>query len=271
MTRLITFTDDSMNIAAKICEMSALQNNVHEVKVYGPKDIDAKFRKANAAILDQPRGCGYWLWKPYFIDRELKKMKDGDYLIYCDAGVEIINNVNHIIDRMVYPVWLFGNKFAHAEWCKGDALEAICPRSSGSKWSLWFDGNCTQIRYRQTQASVLIFKAGPVAKDFVGEWLKWCLIPGLIDDSPSKEDNYPTFQEHRHDQALITCLAIREDITLHWWPAMYNAGAFTYEKTGYIDDYPVLFHHHRMRNNQFTSSDSLDQQITKYFNSKYSL
>jgi hypothetical protein len=257
MTRLITFTDDTMTIAADICKVSALQNNVHEVKVYGPKDIDAKFRKANAAILDQPRGCGYWLWKPYFIDHELKKMKEGDYLIYCDAGVEIVNNVNHIIDRMRGDIWLFGNKWVHRQWCKADVYVPIMSTRV-------YDG-----QEKQAQASVMVIRNSQFSKTFVTEWLNWCCDPGMIDDSRSKLPNPPEFQEHRHDQAIITCLAYKEKLILHWWPAMYNAGNFTYEKTGYNDEYPVLFHHHRMRNAQFNSSDPIDVQLQNYFKEKY--
>lgn len=262
MTRLITFTDDNMTIAADICVASALQNNVHEVKIYRPKDIDAKFRKANAAILDQPRGYGYWLWKPYFIDRELRKMKDGDYLIYCDAGVEIINNVNHIIDRMAGDIWLFGNKWQHVHWCKGDVILTI-----NENWRNDYFANYGN----QVQASVIIIRNSDKARLFVKEWLLLCTVPGLIDDSTSNLPNHPEFQEHRHDQAIITTLAYRENITpFHWWPAMYNAGNFTYEKTGYTDTYPVLFHHHRMRNSDFVATDDLNRHMQKYFKSKYS-
>lgn len=261
MTRLITFTDDNMTIAADICVASALQNNVQETKIFGPKDIDTKFRKANATILDQPRGCGYWLWKPYLIDRELKKMKDGDYLIYCDAGVEIINNVNHIIDRMSGDIWLFGNMWEHQHWCKGDVLykaEGIGVFNLGHN-------------EKQAQASVIVIKNTSGARHFIGEWLKYCQVPGFIDDSQSKTPNHPEFREHRHDQAILTCLAYSYGTILHWWPAMYNAGHFTYEKTGYNDTYPVLFHHHRMRNNDFSATDDLNRHMQKYFKSKYSI
>lgn len=259
MTRLITFTDDHMTIAADICVASALNNNVQETKIFGPKDIDSKFRKANAAILDQPRGCGYWLWKPYFIDRELKKMKDGDYLIYCDAGVEIINNVNHIIDRMDGDVWLFGNKWQHVHWCKADAFIPI------------LSNQYYNAPNRQVQASVIFLRKSQASQGFVKTWLEWCCIPGLIDDSPSKTLNHPEFQEHRHDQAILTCCTIRENIPLHWWPAMYNAGHFTYEKASYNDTYPILFHHHRMRNNDFSATDDLNRHMQRYFKSKYSI
>lgn len=250
MTHLITFTDDNMTMAANICVTSALLNNVHETKIYGPKDIDAKFRKANAAILDQPRGCGYWLWKPFIILEELKKMKDGEYLIYCDAGVEIVNNVNHIIDRMQGDVWLFGNMFQHVHWCKADVMKALNCFDSGS----------------QVQASVIFIRNSKQAREFVNEWLTWCTVSGMIDDSPSKCPNHPEFQEHRHDQAILTTLACREKLTpLHWWPAMYNAGHFAYEKTGYPDTYPVLFHHHRCRNNEIQQPG----MFRDYFHKKY--
>jgi hypothetical protein len=255
MTRLITFTDENMTIAAKICEVSALQNNVNEVKIYQPKDIDAKFRKANAAILDQSKGAGYWLWKPYIIDREMRKMKEGDTLVYCDAGVEIVNNVNWICDRMQGDIWLFGNKFQHIHWCKSDVIDAIIPDFEEDD--------------RQAQASVIIIRNTEQSRKFVKEWLQLCCVPGLIDDSPGKLPNHSEFREHRHDQAIITCLAIRESIPLHWWPAMYNAGVFIYEKTEHNDDYPVLFHHHRMRNDQFDSIDCLDMIMTNYFKRKY--
>lgn len=257
MTRLITFTDSNMTIAADICVASALQNNVHEAKIYRPKDIDAKFYKANKAILDAPR-AGYWLWKPYFIDRELKKMKDGELLIYCDAGVEIVNNVNHIIDRMDKDIFLFGNKFQHVHWCKADVF---IPILSNEYYN--YHGN-------QCQASVIVIRNSEYIRLFVHDWLMWCCQPGMIDDSPSKLPNHPEFQEHRHDQAVITCLSIRHNHPLHWWPAMYNAGNFTYDKIGYNDTYPVLFHHHRMRNSDFTASDDLNRHMQRYFKSKYS-
>lgn len=259
MTRLITFTDDNMTIAAEICVTSAQLNNVHETKIFGHKDIDPKFYKANKAILDTPRGAGLWLWKPYFIDRELKKMKDGDYLVYCDAGVEIVNNINHIIDRMQSDIWLFGNMWEHQHWCKGDVLY-----KAGGIGVFNLGHN-----EKQVQASVIVIKNTPGARHLIAEWLKYCQVPGFIDDSPSKTPNHPEFREHRHDQAILTCLAYSYGVTLHWWPAMYNAGHFTYEKTGYTDNYPVLFHHHRMRNNDFTATDDLNRHMQKYFKQRY--
>lgn len=258
MTRLITFTDQNMTIAADICVKSALANNVNDAKVYGPTDIDPHFFDRNIEIFKQPRGYGYWLWKPYFINRELQLLKEGDYLIYADAGVEFVNNINHVIDRMRGDVWLFGNTWEHEHWCKGDIINAV------------FKGrHC--VFGKQVQASVIIIRKTEISKSFVSEWLKLCQVPGLIDDSASKVPNHSEFRENRHDQAILTTLAYRDGIKLHWWPAMYNAGNFNYEKTGYTDTYPILFHHHRMRNEQFSATDELNRHMQNYFKRKYKL
>src|ERR1700761_3561074 len=40
------------------------------------------FYTYNRTILDQPRGMGFWLWKPYILLEALKDVADGDIIIY---------------------------------------------------------------------------------------------------------------------------------------------------------------------------------------------
>lgn len=253
MTHLITFTDKSMTIAANICAKSAMANGCDCFTIYRPQDIDPEFMWQNKDILMQKRGAGYWLWKPYLIDRELKKMKDGGILIYADAGIEFVNSIKHITDRMEGDIWLFGNQYQHVHWCKADVFIPI------------LSNQYYNYQGKQAQASVIVIRNSQSARQWVDRWLLWCQLPGMIDDTPSKTLNHPEFKEHRHDQAIATCWAIRDDITLHWWPAMYNCGAFTYDHSGYNDTYPVLFHHHRCRNNEIQQPG----MFRDYFHKKY--
>lgn len=254
MIKLVTYCSDNMTISANILKQSAYRNNVESVEIMTKSDIDDGFYTKHIDILSAVRGAGYWLWKPYIIDRVMSKSKDGDVIIYADAGVEIINNVYYIIDRMDKFIFLFGNQYQHVHWCKGEAIRRINPEGGV------FD--------KQVQASVIFFKVGPESKKFVKEWLKHCTKPGMIDDSPS-EYNHPEFKEHRHDQAILTCMAYRDGIQFHWWPAKYNAGVFSYPKDGYQSDrYPEIFHHHRFRNNDFSDYSGINFYINQYFKQK---
>lgn len=191
------------------------------------------------------------------IQSNLEGSKDGDILIYADAGVEFINNVNYIIDRMDQDMFLFGNNWEHLHWCKRSVIEVIWPVKGIANVEL--RNRHTELRFgKQCQASVIFFRVSDYSRKFVAEWLKWCLWNNgeLIDDSPSWIGNHPEFREHRHDQAILTTMAYREGIKLHWWGSVYNrfiGPEFLYEKLPCYssDSYPPIFHHHRLRNSEF--------------------
>ena len=60
-------------------------------------DHDPQFVAKNKHILDRKRGAGYWLWKPYLVSRELALAAEGDIIIYSDAAVHVIADVEHLI------------------------------------------------------------------------------------------------------------------------------------------------------------------------------
>lgn len=239
MIYLVTYSDDKMTKSAQLCCSSASKHGVDVIWPQNPDTISHEFYLMNSDVLRQDRGAGYWLWKSYSIYKALLNAKIGDYVIYADAGVEFINSVHEIISRMNEDIFFFTNGWPHVEWCKGDVMKTILPE-------LKYDG--TERNIKQIQASVIFFRVSKESRDFVKEWMLFCEFPGFIDDTPSKEPNYPTFAEHRHDQAILTCVAIKRGYTMdHWWPTQYSMHLPRTER----DSYPVLFNHHRKRNNEW--------------------
>lgn len=245
-THLVTFATDDMSKSAALCRSSAKVHGVDSVWLCSPADRERT----------NERGFGFWKWKPAIIHALLQghdafaQLNDSDILIYSDAGIEFIDSVTHIVARMDQDIFLFGNQWEHAHWCKRDIVEAIMP---GVPWEAFG---------KQAQASVIFFRVNDASREFVKDWLALCVgefrVNGreglrLIDDSPSVFPNHPEFRENRHDQAILTTMAYRDGIKLHWWPAQYNDGAFVYERGDYPDEgYPVLFHHHRRRNHEWS-------------------
>jgi hypothetical protein len=230
----VSYASSNMSKSLDICRASALRHGCDATLNIG---IDPEFAAHNRQILSQPRGAGYWLWKPYVIHRAL--IDHGnlmEYLVYTDAGVELVGNINRIIDEMERngeDIFLFGNNYQHRDWCKREVFDAL---------------NCKD--GHQVQASAMVLKNSENAMYLVEEWLDQCQYGNQIDDKCGS-DQYPGFQEHRHDQAILTAVAQAMNLKLHWWPAMYNGGAFVYDKGTYTDTYPVIFHHHRKRNEEW--------------------
>jgi hypothetical protein len=249
-----------MSKSLDLCYESAWRNGVPRHNLHDwtfERLCDLPLMELRPAEYWTNRGIGFWTWKPYLIEWEMRKLQDSDILIYSDAGIEFINNVNYIIDRMDQDIFLFGNNWEHAHWCKSDIVEMIWPYlpTFNERWSY----SCMRDSWarfgKQAQASVIFFKVNDWTRAFVSEWLKWCLFEGgrLIDDSPSTHYDHPEFRENRHDQAILTTMAYREGVKLHYWPASYNDGAFSYEKLPEYagDDYPILFNHHRRRDHEW--------------------
>jgi hypothetical protein len=239
----VTYADSQMSKSAMLAQKSALKHGCNFSVFMNEKSISAEFYNLNKSILDQNRGAGYWLWKPYVINKMLNRIKENEYLVYTDAGVEFVNDISILINKMDQNVFIFGNNYSHYDWCKADVIKTILP-----DWQYEYIND-----KRQVQASVIIVKNTEASRIFIGKWLKYCQIDHFITDSQSFIPNCYTFQEHRHDQAVLTCLAYKYGINLHYWPAHYNGGQFVYDKHPQFseDDYSVIFHHHRKRNNEW--------------------
>ena len=84
-THLIIFgTGDYQNAISSLVNSS--KDYFTDIHVFSTKDIDSNFYNEHIEILTQQRGAGYWLWKPYFINKVLTNVNDGDIVFYVDAG-----------------------------------------------------------------------------------------------------------------------------------------------------------------------------------------
>lgn len=246
MIRFLTYSEDNMTISRGLCAGSAMKNGADEIQQFCLEDISEEFYQNNKGILDSrfavnyepsPRPCGgYWLWKPYFINRVMNEAQDGDYVVYVDAGCEIIAPLTAIIDAMTEDVFLFTNGLQHVHWCKASVMQAVNGHQLGAE-------------HQQVQASAMWIRVTPFSRNFIKEWLLWCQMPGMIDDSESLLPNHPEFASHRYDQAILCCLQIKYGLRTHWWP---DARWFESQRFRWPEDqYPSMFIHHRMRNNEY--------------------
>ena len=62
--------------------------------------VTTDFYKDNQSILDEERGGGWWVWKPYVILDALSKVEEGDYVLYCDCG-DMVSLVLNLLLRVL--------------------------------------------------------------------------------------------------------------------------------------------------------------------------
>ena len=162
------------------------------------KDDEEFWSQHSEFISNNKRGYGYYIWKSYIIKKTMATMKNGDILMYLDAGCEIGGSLQNEMPKYfdyVKEDKLIGTRVCiEREWNKMDLLMHLDMLNS------------PLIHTPQHQAGVLLFLICAETKNLVNLWYETSCDYHLIDDSPSVHRNLPCFREHRHDQSIFSLL-----------------------------------------------------------------
>jgi hypothetical protein len=206
-------------------------DNVIEYKM---SDIDAEFYSKNKHILEQEKGAGYWLWKPYVIYKTLQQMNESDILFYSDAGSFFIRNLQPLFDRIKKePLGLAAFQLT------GHHKENEYTRKSVVK-AMGFDPEIVGPT-DQIMASFVIARKCDFAIDVIQKWLHVCQDADMITDTEAQQDEFPQFKDHRWDQSLWSLLVKKLNVPVYPDPSQWG---LTHQQTTEKD---CFIHHHRKR------------------------
>ena len=162
------------------------------------EDIGNEFYINNKAILDKKRGGGYWLWKPYFIQKTLKKLNFGDYLFYSDSGVCFLKSVDGLIDSLEnegQDVMGFELPLIECQWTKKEVFLNL-----NMDFEKYKNSN-------QILASFILIKKTKFSVNFFDEFLLASSNQvNLTDELEKNVKQSNLFLEHRHDQSIFSLL-----------------------------------------------------------------
>jgi hypothetical protein len=243
----INYADGGFYRSQKMNSESAISPGGMDKSIPCNRDtLDGDFISKNAHILTLKRGAGYWLWKPYIINKYLSEIAKDDYLVYTDSGVLFIDSVDSLIgfekealdrDGVLLtettqwipsgPPWKSPLEY---EWTKRDAF-------------ILTDTDVPEITHSvQANGAFMVFQPRDKAFGFLQEWIRWGSDIRAITDMVNclGKPNYDGFNEHRHDQSLLSIIGkkfgfkIVGDMT-HWGEQRRDP------------KYKTILNHHRMK------------------------
>lgn len=213
---LINYANDTFKKLQKKNSRTGLKiGGFERVVSYSPSDLDSEFYFKNRDILDEERGNGYWLWKPYIIKKELININKGDYLFYCDSGSYFINSVQDLIltlNSVNQDIMPFELGFKESMWTKRDAFVLM-----GCDSSKFVNSN-------HRLATFILFKKSHTSLKFVDEWLLLSQDERIITDEENKcgLPNYEGFTENRHDQSIFSLLSKKYNLKAFRDPSQFG-------------------------------------------------
>jgi len=186
--------------------------------------------------ISNTRGYGYWMWKPLIILEAMSKLNTGDIVGYIDSGNTVINSLDYIFDHCVNKeITLFDNRDGNFDytthknktWTKRDCFVLM-----GCDNNKYYDAS-------QVDGSYQFYKKTDKTIAFLEEYKEHCCNKNIISDIPNiTEKNLQDFKDHRHDQSILSLLAVKHNIELLPEPSEWG---------NYLKDRPYvqLFRHHR--------------------------
>jgi hypothetical protein len=209
---LVTYANEKFSNKQLMLCQKAVSNNF-KIARYTERWLQTtEFYKKNKRILDQPRGAGYWLWKPFVIKDALTTLaQKEDIVFYIDSGDVFYLEVDNVLFENQLKIEMnnvdqlfitYGNN--NAKWTKRDCFVYM---------------NCDSKDYwqaSQLEAGVSFWKNTDSSIKLLDEWLIYCMDERILTDIPNEsgQDNFVYFQDHRHDQSILTNLVVKYNLKI---------------------------------------------------------
>lgn len=166
-----------------------------------------EFAVHRSFIEKNARGWGYWIWKPFLIKTCLEGIKDGEALVYFDAGCEILPQNSKRLARLLdhlnshdQMLWNYAEYpiFNTIFWTKQNLLDSATREFGLNNLpripQVWA-GNVGFVKTRKNLA-------------LADDWYRLATADNysLLDDTPSSAPQIFPFFEHRRDQSILSLL-----------------------------------------------------------------
>lgn len=208
-----------VNSSKRIIEEANSLNIFNETKRYTYEDLPFPI-KSSPLFLDDNKG-GYWLWKPYIIYESLRKLNDGDILIYADSGCTLLNNIpewNRHFDYLEKSDAIFfqyrkdknyGWNAFNSRYSDNKELKYWIKKKTIEHFSILWDYDKNWLEDCKLMAGLIFLKKNGNTMKIIKEWLDTMVFyPELVIDPLLHEENdqFPEFSVHRHDQSILSIL-----------------------------------------------------------------
>lgn len=250
---LVSFASRCFYTSQQTLEKSAADSGIKNIRSWKYRElIFTSFFWKNLRVLRSKRGAGYWAWQPFIINKSLQSVKEGDVVIFCDAGLKFtapISKLNDILLQNDVLVFSAGNHI-NSTYTKRDAFILM---------------GCDEERYwngPQVLGGFHIWKKNERSLKVLADYYKYCTDHQVVSDSKNRlGDDLPDFVDHRHPQSILSLLALKHGLKIFTCPLMstneFNEQQLKFDPamiTGIDLEQPLLLAH---RTRRYTFIDKL--------------
>ncbi|WP_121357033.1 hypothetical protein [Flavisolibacter nicotianae] len=202
MKYFITYGDENYEQSKRRIAAEAIATgNFDQVVTYSRKDLDKEF--LTSPLFNYRKGGGYFVWKPYIVEKTLEQMHEGDLLVYADCGCTVFRSREWkkyfgLLEK--YNGVVFMLPLTCEAYTRKNVLDNYT--AIGKHWKK---------RY-QVSATFFLFKKNRQTMAFAREWKETMVRnPEFVVDVQQEllHNESPKFVENRYDQSVFSALAYK--------------------------------------------------------------
>jgi hypothetical protein len=226
--------DDIYKVNQSVVHYSAINKGFDHFLMFRRHHIDQAFYKKNKQILDVKRGAGLWLWRPYFINKALHLMPEGDYLVYADAGFMFTRDIKELItlarehDIVVFSPVGYRN-IQHVKRHAMTIAHVDLPAFRNSP---------------EIVGRLLVIKNTKRAREWISGWLELCQNPDVIMDTQIGENEWPEFKLNLADQSCLNIMHFKSPFPYKYIFSFHHnyfpGDVFSHQRTN-TQEWPSVF------------------------------
>ncbi len=196
------------NRKEKLVKLANESGFFDEFICYGEEDIPEDFKERHKEVWNMSkRGGGYWIWKPYIMQKTLDYLNDDDIFVYIDSGCDL-NITEDSIKRFKEYIKVVKD---HPNGMLRFELSHLMEKDFTNKKTIEYFKN----KYNVTDGFMNIYLNSPQILSGIMVVKKTNFSKGLVqkfstiveDDAKLFTDIYTEFNEtHRHDQSMLSML-----------------------------------------------------------------
>ena len=208
---LLSYATDHFNISKIRFEIEAKSfYNFDKIRIFDPTDLPKNFTTRYQDILRRRRGAGYWIWRIYFINNELKNLKNGDILLFVDIGCSFkkkyLNKFHYLINLLKQSEKsIIGFHLGY-------------PEKKHTKTEIFDYFNISETNpirnTKQLQGGILFLKKSKQSQNYVNLYMKAISDEPELNTARLWKTQDAIFKENRHDQSLHSVICKLLDIAI---------------------------------------------------------
>lgn len=190
----------------RIRNQASNSNYFRKVGIYNPENLaDLTSASEYDFIRSNPRGYGYWIWKPLIVLDFLNQHHEVETILYADAGCDLnfnsdsnINWLRYLKELELHDAIVFKMELIEKHWTKQEVFNSF-PIFEQHRDS------------EQILGGVFLMKR-EFAISFCNRWLEIMRQNSytLVTNEYNPEIQNPEFVQPRHDQSIFSLLAKQE-------------------------------------------------------------